>query len=95
MYITLINDANNTQYNLLRMIVAPWYIVFGSHTMYLVGAILSTGNHMLVDIGVMHNFIHINFVRLLVLLEHRINTTSTMGSSNEAPHRAMTFAALL
>jgi hypothetical protein len=95
MYITLINDANNTQYSLLRMVVTPWYVVFGSHTMYLVGAILSTGNHMLIDIGVMHNFVHINFMRLLVLLEHCINTTFIVGSSNEAPHRAMAFATLL
>jgi hypothetical protein len=63
--------------------------------MYLVGAVLSIDNHMLIEIGVMHNFIHINFVCLLGLLEHRIHTTFIRGSGNEVPRRATAFVALL
>jgi hypothetical protein len=94
-YITLINDVNEINYSLLKMIVAPRYVVLGWHTMYLAGAILNTCNHMLINIGMMHNLVHINFMHILDLLEHHINTTFIVGSGNEALRRTMAFAALL
>jgi hypothetical protein len=38
------------------------------------GAILGTSDHMLVNTGATHNFININFARIISLTEQRINT---------------------
>jgi hypothetical protein len=39
------------------------------------GAILGTGDHMLVDTGATHNFININFACIIGLMEQHINTS--------------------
>jgi hypothetical protein len=58
--------------------------VHGWHTMCLAGAILSTGDHMLIDIGMTHNSIDINFTCLIGFMEQRIKTIVLHGqvSSN-------------
>jgi hypothetical protein len=53
--------------------------------------IFDTGNHMLVGTGVTHSFTNINFVRLIGLQEHRIDTTIFIGNGNEVPCKATTF----
>jgi hypothetical protein len=94
-YITLINDVNDINYSLLKMNIAPRYVMLGWHTMYLAGAILNTGNHMLINIGMMHSLVHIKFVHILDLLEHHIDNTFIVVSGNEVLRRTMAFAALL
>ena len=51
--------------------------------MYLVGAVLGTGAHILVHMGATHNVIDMNFACLIGLLRQRINTMSLVGSGNE------------
>jgi hypothetical protein len=83
-YITLINDTDDIDYKLLMMIITLWYVVLGCHTMCLASAILSTDNHMLVNTGMTHHFIHIKL--LINLLEHRI----TLAPSLEATTKYLT-----
>ena len=61
--------------------------VRGCHPMYLIGAVLGTGAHILVDTSATHNVIDINFARLIDLLKKRINTMTLVGSGNEVSCR--------
>jgi hypothetical protein len=72
---SFIIDANAIDHNILVMIVTSRSVIRGRHTMCQVGAILGTGDHMLVDTGAAHNFININFTRIIGLMEQRINTS--------------------
>jgi hypothetical protein len=66
LYITLINnhDADNIDYSLHPMIVVPQYAMLGQHTTCLVGAILCTGKHMLVETDVTHHSTDITVVAI-------------------------------
>jgi len=50
--------------------------------MLLAGAILGEGVRILIDTGVTHNIIDINFAQLVCLMEHHINTRILVNSSN-------------
>jgi hypothetical protein len=60
-------------------IVTSRSAMHGWHTMRLAGAILDTGDHMLVDIGMTHNSIDINFMCLTGFMEQRIKTIVLHG----------------
>jgi hypothetical protein len=51
--------------------------------MYLAGAVLGTGAHILEDPSATHNVIDINSARLIGLLEQRINNTILVGSNTK------------
>jgi hypothetical protein len=71
----LIIDADAIDHNLLMMIVTSQSAIRGRHTMCQAGAILGTSDHMLVNTGATHNFININFARIIGITEQRINTS--------------------
>ena len=85
-------DTADSTNSLLMMINTTQSVVRGSAPMYLAGAILGTGVHILVDIGATHNVIDINVARAIGLLEQRTHTTILLGSGNEVSCRAAAFS---
>ena len=84
-------DANDVDNSLLMMIGTTQSTIRGCHPMYLVGAILGTGAHMLVDTDTTHNIIDNNFTCLIGLLKQHINTTILVGSDKEVTCRGACF----
>jgi hypothetical protein len=60
--------------------------------MYLAGAMFGTDAHILVETGATHNVIDVNFIRLIDLLEKRINTMTLVGSGNEVSCQEASFS---
>ena len=84
-----VDDVDNS---LLMMLGTTPPAVHGCHPMYLAGAILGTGVHILVDTGATHNIIDINVARTIGLLEQRITTTILVGSGHKISCRAGAFS---
>ena len=88
-------DTKNIDNSLLMMIGTTQSALCGSPPMFLAGAIVGTGVHILVDTGATHNVIDINVARPIGLLEQRINTTILIGSGHEISCRAGAFSVQL
>ena len=85
-------DTKDIDNSLLMMIGTTQWAVRSSPPMFLVGAILGTDVHILVDTGATHNIIDINVARTIGLLEQHITTTILVGSGHEISCRAGAFS---